>query len=408
MSEQGLRIYISHPSSRHPALKDLASDELNLKDATTTSIVPTESDMAAIRQEKERRELHSLRMNGVYCVTADSLPYVNDENIQQQQNNSTHTEDTRGKRLETLEKQNTTCKQSNNESVERFKPICKQNIDQADDTYANEHVNGSEDIDGVEIQKSLSDYSSVNDVRNTNETDLFEPQPTSPVQNQISKVATQRKSSYGNINASIVAQREKIGDIRNNRKRLSSSRKKKKKVHRGNYFNELRQKCCNGSDEEIVEKKIPEHMIGQKQTRDEKSENELSASSDGFLDTEDEQNDELIEFETQTELPVARKKKAGKNNTLQASSEAIGNSIAKAVTDGADASQWINRSSKRRSKLKRLTKRVSLETSLSNNVASANNQNKSFGGRRTVGFGAAPKAINKRKTQLSLLQMLKK
>jgi hypothetical protein len=118
----------------------------------------------------------------------------------------------------------------------------------------------------------------------------------------------------------------------------------------------------------------------------------------------------LIEFETQTEqLPIARKRKS----SLLATSEAIGSSIAKAATDGGDDSQWISRTTKRRSKLKRTTKRVSLDTASSNKPSatkqtSTATQHRNRGRQRTVGFGAAPKAINKRKTQLSLLQMLKK
>ena len=405
ISEQGLRIYLSSSSisSVHAGLKDVVSDELDLKDATSASIVPMASYLAAdTSREPERCRI--------------SLPYVHDENRYHQmmtncaQNNDD--DDSREQEVETT-KETPAGRESNNcselnESDGMCASVRSQGTEQEVDSITNEHhVDDSSEVNHEEVHKTSLDYSSEDECADNNEVEETELQPDA--QQQTSK-APRKRSSYSDINAGIVAQREKIRDICNNRQKSS---KKKKQVRRGNYFKEVRQRCGDESSEEEEEQsyeKQAEHPKQQKEEVDDKSEGGDSAS-EGFLDTEDEQSDDLIEFETQTVLPIARKRK---NNSLLATSDAIGSSIAKAATDrGGGDSEWIGRATKRRSKLKKSTKRVSLDPS-SSNKPSANKQNstatqqRNRGGRRSVGFGAAPKAVNRRKTQLSLLQMLKK
>ena len=422
-SEQGLRIYIGPSSSSssksslvHPALKELVSDELNLQDATSASIVPMASGLAAMREEEEaRRELGSFRV---------TLPYVHDENRYHQMmmnsaddDDDDDDDDDREQVVETTE-EIAAHQESNNNCCELNESVESCTSSEVDSDSNNEHdVDDSNEVNNEEVHKTLSDNSSEDDGRDNDEEEKNDLQTELQsndlgvtvkhgVQKQTSK-APRKRSSYSNINAGIVAQREKIRDICNNRQRSS---KKKEQVRRGNYFKEVRQKCgdddSSEEEEEQSYEKQAEHPRQQQEEVDEKGESEGSAS-EGFLDTEDEQSDDLVEFETQTELPIARKRKS-----TSLSAKAIGNSIAKAATGGGgDDSQWIGRITKRRSKLKRPTKRVSLDTSSSNKASAANNQNSKatqLCRRRTVGFGAAPGVINKRKTQLSLLRMLKK
>jgi len=408
ISEQGLRIYLSSSSisSVHAGLKDVVSDELDLKDATSASIVPMASHLAAVREEDTSREPERCRI---------SLPYVHDENrYHQMMINCAHDDDDDDDREKVVAatKETPAFQESNNcseinESDGMCESVCSQGTVQEVDSITNEHhVDDSSEVNYEEMHKTSLDYSSEDECADNNEVEETELQPDA--QQQTSK-APRKRSSYSDINAGIVAQREKIRDICNNRQKSS---KKKKQVRRGNYFKEVRQRCGDESSEEEEEQSYEKQAERPKQQRevDEKSESGDSAS-EGFLDTEGEQSDDLIEFETQTVLPIARKRK---NNSLLATSEAIGSSIAKAATDrGGGDSEWIGRATKRRSKLKKSTKRVSLDPS-SSNKPSANKQNstatqqRNRGGRRSVGFGAAPKAVNRRKTQLSLLQMLKK
>ena len=409
ISEQGLRIYLSSSSisSVHAGLKDVVSDELDLKDATSASIVPMASHLAAVREDDTSREPERCRI---------SLPYVHDENRYHQMMMNCAHDDGREQVVEATNEKPAFQKSNNcselNESDGMCASVCSQGTEQEVDSITNEHhVDDSSEINYEEVHKTSLDYSSEDDYADDNEVEETALQPDA--QKQTSK-APRKRSSCSDINAGIVAQREKIRDICNNRQKSS---KKKKIVRRGNYFKEVRQRCGDESSEEEEEEeqsyeKQAEHPKQQKEKVDDKSEGGDSAS-EGFLDTEDEQSDDLIEFETQTvlPLPIARKRK---NTSLLATSEAIGSSIAKAATDGGGGdSEWIGRATKRRSKLKKSTKRVSLDTS-SFKKPSANKQNstatqqRNRGGRRSVGFGAAPKAVNKWKTQLSLLQMLKK
>eukprot|EP00985_Skeletonema_marinoi_P019028 scaffold10772_cov92-Skeletonema_marinoi.AAC.3 len=398
ISEQGLRIYLSSSSisSVHAGLKDVVSDELDLKDATSASIVP----MAYTSKEPKNCRI--------------SLPYVHDENrYHQMMMNCAHNSDDDDGRELVVEatKETPAFQESNNcselnESDGMCASVRSQGTEQevGSITKNEHHVDDSSEVSYEEVHKTSLDYSSEDECADNNEVEETELQPDA--QQQTSK-APRKRSSYSDINAGIVAQREKIRDICNNRQKSS---KTKKQVRRGNYFKEVRQRCGDESSEEEEEQSYEKQAERPKQQRevDEKSESGDSAS-EGFLDTEDEQSDDLIEFETQTVLPIARKRK---NNSLLATSEAIGSSIAKAATDrGGGDSEWIGRATKRRSKLKKSTKRVSLDPS-SSNKPSANKQNstatqqRNRGGRRSVGFGAAPKAVNRRKTQLSLLQML--
>ena len=422
LSEQELCIYINqndHPVSNK--LTDVISEKsLDLTNHPSTgSIVPTASEMAAIREREELRELQRSRNSGGHCVTIDSLPYVHDENIHFKTTLGSD-EDCCGEREETHEDitmrnmENDFCNDDVNEGSINTN---ERGVD-SETINTNEHDVDSETIIDNEqkINKSLSeDELGSTDNNKTADCEL------QPPDTQTKK----RKSSYSNINDGIIAQREKIRDISANRER---SIKKKKKIRRGNYFNEVRQKYSNFDSESESEsesdcksdeesnKKQDEHQRQQQEADEQSASNE---SSEGFLDTEDEQSDDLIEFETQTELPIARKKRKARNsNTLLASSEAIGSSIAKAAaTNRGVSSEWISRNdTKRRSnKLKKKrVNRVSLEpSSSSSNAVRTNNQTfraRESGGRRktTVGFAAAPKAINKRKTQLSLHQMMTK
>eukprot|EP00984_Skeletonema_dohrnii_P012894 scaffold5264_cov125-Skeletonema_dohrnii-CCMP3373.AAC.7 len=403
IAEQGLRIYLSSSSisSVHAGLKDVVSDELDLKDATSASIVPMASHLAAVREEDTIREPESCRI---------SLPYVHDENRYHQMMMNCAHDDDREKVVEATKETPEFQESSNcselNESDGMCASVRSQGTEQEVDSITNEHhVDDSSEVSYEEVHKTSLDYSSEDDYTDNNEVEETELQPDA--QQQTSK-APRKRSSYSDINAGIVAQREKIRDICNNRQKSS---KKKKQVRRGNYFKEVRQRCGDESSEEEEEQSYEKQAEHPKQQKEVDDANESGDSaSEGFLDTEDEQSDDLIEFETQTVLPIARKRM---NNSLLATSEAIGSSIAKAAIDGGGDSEWIGRATKRRSKLKKSTKRVSLDTS-SSKKPSANKQNstatqqRNRGGRRSVGFGAAPKAVNKRKTQLSLLQMLKK
>ena len=407
LSEQELCIYINqndHPASK---LTDVISEKsLDVTDLSTGSIVPTASEMAAIRECEELRELQRSRNSGGHCVTIDSLPYVHDDENNHFKTTPGSDEDCCGEREETHEDITTRSVESN---------FCNDDVNEGSINTNERGVDSSETIIDNEqkINKSLSEDESELGSTDNNKTADCELQPPDTQRKK-------RKSSYNNINDGIIAQREKIRDISANRERSS---KKKKEIRRGNYFNEVRQKYSNfdsesesdcESDEES-NKKQDEHQRQQQEVDEQSASNE---SSEGFLDTEDEQSDDLIEFETQTELPIARKKrKAANSNTLRASSEAIGSSIAKAAaTDRGVSSEWISRNdTKRRSKLKKKhVNRVSLEpSSSSSNAVRTNNQTfkaRESGGRRkaTVGFAAAPRAINKRKTQLSLHQMMTK
>ncbi len=419
LSEQELCIYINqndhHVSNK---LTDVISEKpLDVTDLSTGSIVPTASDMDSIREREELRELQRSRNSGGHCVTIDSLPYVHDDENNHFKTTPGSDEDCCGEREETHEDITTRSVESNfcNDDVNEGSINTNERGVDSETINTNEQDVDSETIIDNEqkINKSLSeDELGSADKNKTSDCEL------QPPDTQTKK----RKSSYSNINDGIIAQREKIRDISANRERSS---KKKKLIRRGNYFNEVRQKYSNfdsesdsdsdcESDEES-NKKQDEYQRQQQEVDEQSASNE---SSEGFLDTEDEQSDDLIEFETQTELPIARKKrKAGISNTLLASSEAIGSSIAKAAaTDRGVSSEWISRNdTKRRSKLKKKrVNRVSLEpSSSSSNAGWTNNQTfkaRESGGRRktTVGFAAAPRALNKRKTQLSLHQMMTK
>jgi len=416
LSEQGLRIFIAKSSSFHPAMRDVVTDELDLKDATSASIVPMAADLAATREQEERRELEWCRVNGVqHCVTTRSLPYVHDENRYHQMMNIANFY-CREHLVETTAYQGRNNCNELDESLENCTTICNQSNEKDIGRYTNQHyVDDSNEVNDEVLNQTLSDCSSEDDKRSNNEVEEAELQTEAQTSNQTdilvmkqTSEASRTRSSYSHINTGIVAQREKIRDICNNRQR---SNKKKKQVRCGNYFKEVRQKCGDQLSTEEEEQSYEEHAEHPKQQLVvvEKSESGGSAS-EGFLDTEDEQSDDLIEFETQTEqLPIARKRKS----SLLTTSEAIGSSIAKAAKDGGTDSQWIDSTTKRRSKLKRPTKRVSLDTSSSNKPSAVNQnlsttQHRNRGRQRTVGFGAAPTAINKRKSQLSLLQMFKK
>ena len=410
LSEQELCIYINqndHPASK---LTDVISEKsLDLTNHPSTgSIVPTASEMAAIREREELRELQRSRNCDGHCVTIDSLPYVHDDENNHFKTTPGSDEDCCGEREETHEDITTRSVESN---------FCNDDVNEGSINTNERGVDSETIIDNEQkLNKSLSeDELGSTDNNKTADCELQPPDAQSKTK--------KRKTSYSNINDGIIAQREKIRDISANRERSS---KKKKKIRRGNYFNEVRQKYSNfdsesdsdsnsdcESDEES-NKKQDEHQRQQQEVDEQSASNK---SSEGFLDTEDEQSDDLIEFETQTELPIARKKrKAGISNTLLASSEAIGSSIAKAAaTDRGVRSEWISRNdTKRRSKLKKKrVNRVSLEpSSSSSNAVWTNNQTfkarESRGQRKTVGFAAAPRAINKRKTQLSLHQMMTK
>jgi hypothetical protein len=421
LSEQELCIYINqndHPVSK---LTDVISEKsLDLTNHPSTgSIVPTASEMAAIREREELRELQRSRNSGGHCVTIASLPYVHDDENNHFKTTPGSDEDFCGEREERHEDITTRSVESNfgNDDVNEGSINTNERGVDSGTINTNEHDVDSETIIDNEqkINKSLSE----DKLGRTGNSKTVDCELQSP-DTQTKK----RKSSYSNINDGIIAQREKIRDISANRERSS---KKKKQIRRGNYFNEVRQKYSNfGSEsesesepdcksDEESNKKQDEHQRQQQEVEEQSASNE---SSEGFLDTEDEQSDDLIEFETQTELPIARKKRKARNsNTLLASSEAIGSSIAKAAaTNRGVSSEWISRNdTKRRSKLrKKRVNRVSLEpSSSSSNAVRTNNQTfraRESGGRRktTVGFAAAPRAINKRKTQLSLHQMMTK
>ena len=420
LSEQELCIYINqndHPASK---LTDVISEKsLDLTNHPSTgSIVPTASEMAAIREREELRELQRSRNSGGHCVTIDSLPYVHDDENNHFKTTPGSDEDCCGEREETHEDITTRSVESNfcNDDVNEGSINTNERGVDSETINTNEHDVDSETIIDNEqkINKSLSEDELGNTDNNKTADCELQPPDTQ---------TKKKKSSYNNINDGIIAQREKIRDISANRERSS---KKKKKIRRGNYFNEVRQKYSNFDSEsdsdsdsdcesEESNKKQDEYQRQQQEVDEQSASNE---SSEGFLDTEDEQSDDLIEFETQTELPIARKKRKARNsNTLLASSEAIGSSIAKAAASNRGvSSEWISRNdAKRRSKLKKKrVNRVSLEpSSSSSNAVRTNNQTfraRESGGRRktTVGFAAAPRAINKRKTQLSLHQIMTK
>ena len=408
ISEQGIRINISSSSisSVHPDLKDVVSDELDLKDATFASIVPMASALAKVREEEEKRELQRYKI---------SLPYFHDESrYHQMMMNSPDDDHNERERFVETNKENTTflgynscsdANESDGTSISSFNQGTEQEVGSITINEHN-HDDISDEVNYEEVHKTSSDCSSEDDNEEDNN-EVEDSKLQTKAQQQCSNVP-RKKSSYSNVNASIVAQKEKIRDICNNRQKSS---KKKKQVRRGNYFREVRQKCGDEPSEE-EEQSHEEKAAHPRQRQEEVDEKSKSGASEGFLDTEDEQSDDLIEFETQTERPIARKRK---NNSLLETSEAIGSSIAKAVTEGGGESEWISRATKRRSKLKkRSITRVSLDTSSSPQKTSSNKQkstaeqHQNFGGRRSVGFGAAPKAVSKRKTQLSLLHMLKK
>eukprot|EP00985_Skeletonema_marinoi_P027799 scaffold23362_cov72-Skeletonema_marinoi.AAC.4 len=189
-----------------------------------------------------------------------------------------------------------------NESDGMYESVCSQGTVQEVDSITNEHhVDVSSEVNYEEVHKTSSEYLSENDEdRDNNEVEETALQPDA--QQQACK-APRKRSSYSDINAGIVAQREKIRDICNNRQKSS---KKKKQVRRGNYFKEVRQRCGDESSEEEEEQSYEKRAERPKQQKevDEKSESGDSAS-EGFLDTEGEQSDDLIEFETQTVLPIA-------------------------------------------------------------------------------------------------------
>lgn len=421
LSEQELCIYINQ-NDHHPASFTgvISEKSLNLTNHPSTgSIVPTAIEMAAIREREELRELQRSRNCGGHCVTIDSLPYVHDDENNHFKTTSGSDEDCRGEREETHEDIAThTERNFGNDDINEGSINTNERGVDSETINTNEYDVDSETIidDDQKINKSLSEEELGNTDNNKTEDCELQP-PGSKTKKRKSK---KRESSYSNINDGIIAQREKIRDISANRERSS---KKKKKIRRGNYFNEVRQKYSNfdsesesdcESDGESNEKQ-DEHQRQQQEVDEQSASNE---SSEGFLDTEDEQSDDLIEFETQTQPPIAQKKrKAGNSNTLLASSEAIGSSIAKAAaSDRGVSTEWISRNdTKRRSKLKRKrANRVSSEpSSSSSNTVRKNNQTFKARGesgrqRKTVGFAAAPRAINKRKTQLSLHQMMTK
>lgn len=409
LSEQGLRIYISSSSISsvhvHPDLKDLVSNQLDLKDATSASIVPMASALAQVRKEETSRELANFRV---------SLPYIHDENRYQHMIMDSPDDVDDERVIEATEETLAFPESSNfNDINDRDGMSASQDTEQVVESITNSeqyHDDISNEVHQEKVYKTASEYSSI-DINGGDTSEVEESELRSEAQQQSSH--TLRKNSFvSNINAGIVSQREKIRDICNNRPKSS---KKKKPVRRGNYFKEVRQKCGDElSEEEEQSHEKQAANSAQRQEVDEKSE---SGASEGFLDTEDEQSDDLIEFETQTTHPIARKRKS---NSLLATSEAIGSSIsAKASTKRSVDSEWISRATNRRSKLKKSANRVSLDTSSSNRPSvnkqppgnrrnSTATQHRNHGGRRSVGFGAAPKTVSKRKTQLSLLHMLKK
>lgn len=412
LSVHGLRIYISSSSVSsvhvHPDLKVLVSDQLDLKDATSASIVPMASALAEVREEDTSRELEKCRV---------SLPYIHDENrYQQMMMNSPDDDDYDDdcdQVIEATEETPSFLEGNNCNDVnenDRDGMSSSQDTEQVVDSITNSEQNHddiSNNVHREEVYKTSSECSS-EDGNDGDASDPEESELRTEAQQQSSHTP-RKKSLFSNINAGIVSQREKIRDICNNRPKSS---KKKKRVRRGNYFKEVRQKCGDelSEEEEQSHEKQAATSAQRQEEVDEKSE---SGASEGFLDTEDEQSDDLIEFETQTTLPITRKRKS---NSLLATSEAIGSSItAKASTGGGGDSEWIGRATKRRNKLKKSAKRVSLDNSSSNkpsvnkqHSAATATQHRNRGGRRSVGFGAAPKTVNKRKTQLSLLHMLKK
>ena len=415
LSEQGIRLYISSTqTSVHPDLKDVISDELDLKDATSASIVPMASALAEVRKEDESRELQRYQV---------SIPYVHDENRYNQMMMNSPDDDQNDEREQvvemetseettTLPEKNNYCDAANESDVMSASSNNQEGTEQeVDSIINNEHIHDdiSNEVDYEDVHKTSSECSSEDE----NEEDNSEVEQTKLQAQALQQCSNgpRKKSSYSNINAGIIAQREKIRDICNNRQKSS---KKKTPVRRGNYFREVRQKCGDepSEEEEEEEQGHEKQAVHPKQRQEEVNEKSESESSEGFLDTEDEKSDDLIEFETQTQRPIARKRK-NNSSSLLATSEAIGSSIAKNVTDGGGDSGWITRAPKRRSKLKKSTKRVSLDTSsppkpTSNKQKSTAAQHRNRAGRRSVGFGAAPKAVSKRKTQLSLLHMLKK
>lgn len=412
ISEQVVRIYISSSSKSsvhvHPDLNELVSDQLDLKDATSASIVPMASALAKVREEETIRELEN-------CPV--SLPYFHDENRYRQIMMDSPDDDNSDNSDLVIEATEETpafieskkCNDGNDRdgmSASFFNQDTEQVVDSITNSEHN-HDDISNEVHQEEVSKTWSECSS--EKGNDGDTsDAEEGKLQTEAQQQSSNTPI-KKSLFSDINAGIVSQREKIRDICNNRQKSS---KKKQPVRRGNCFKEVRQKCGDESSDEEMQshEKQAAANLAQRQEVDEKSE---SGASEGFLDTEDEQSDDLIEFETQTKLPITRKRKS---NSLLATSEAIGSSItAKASTDKGGDSEWISRATKRRSKLKKSAKRVSLDNSSSNkpsvnkqNSTATATQHRNRGGRRSVGFGAAPKTVNKRKTQLSLLQMLKK
>mmetsp|Transcript_15625 Transcript_15625/g.24250 ORF Transcript_15625/g.24250 Transcript_15625/m.24250 type:complete len:421 (+) Transcript_15625:87-1349(+) len=398
LSEQGLSIYISSSSISsvhvHPDLKDLVSEQLDLKDATSASIVPMASALAEVREEETSRELEK-------CV---SLPYVHDENRYQQMMMNSDGDDN-DRVVRTTEETPAFTERSNSDDANDRDGMSASNQDTEElvDSITNSEQNHDDISNEVqEVHKTSPGCSSI-DGNEGNTSEVEESEIRSEALQQSSSTPMEN-SSFSNINAGIVSQREKIRDICNNRQK---SGKKKERVRRGNYFKEE----CGDELSESEEEQSHEKQAASSTPRQEADEKSESGATEGFLGTEDEQSDDLIEFETQTTVPITRKRKS---NSLLATSEAIGSNIAKeAATDGGGDSEWIDRATKRRSKLKKSAKRVSLDNPSSNKPSakkqnSTATQHRNRGGRRSVGFGAAPKAVNKRKTQLSLLHMFKK
>ena len=163
LSEQELCIYINqndHPASK---LTDVISEKsLDLTNHPSTgSIVPTASEMAAIREREELRELQRSRNSGGHCVTIDSLPYVHDDENNHFKTTPGSDEDCCGEREATHEDITTRSVESNfcNDDVNEGSINTNERGVDSETINTNEHDVDSETIIDNEqkINKSLSE-----------------------------------------------------------------------------------------------------------------------------------------------------------------------------------------------------------------------------------------------------------
>ena len=414
LSERGIRMYIGSPSSSskstlHPILKQLVSEELDLKNSASASVLPMASDLAKLREEKSNREWKK-------CQVV-SLPYVHDDESNKYQQIGSPNNDS-GKE-------------------ETFEACDKISVDVESSGRSEDYVDECNDDPG----KSKCKWGTEKEVKtdaSSNESNYFEglgsendeidsgntkERNCQTVQLKFSQ-ARRKRSSFKDINLGTVAHREEdhdeINSIESNesdhltRTQQVSQQRKKRSLHRDinsgivAQREKIRNLCNNRQKDskfinEARQKRGGESPIEEEQNQDTEHHTEGSAS-EGCFETEDEQSDDLIEFESEKKQPIARKRNS---NSLLATSEAIGSYIAK--TD--DHSEWNDRTSKRRNKLKKPKKQGSIDNKYSTNKSSTNARNSTpqrSGRRRTIGFGAAPRAVNMRKTQLSLLHLIKK